>query len=80
MMSTPQHHHAVGSVPALEHATWRKSSYSQGAGAECVELAQKPDLIGFRDSKDPHGPRLVVHTATARTVIDAIKAGAHDLP
>jgi hypothetical protein len=35
---------------------WRKSSYSNGLGGECVELAALPGQILIRDSKDPHGP------------------------
>ncbi|GLZ07769.1 hypothetical protein Acsp03_52350 [Actinomadura sp. NBRC 104412] len=40
---------------------WRKSSYSgtQG-GSDCVELARLGEAVGIRDSKDPHGPNLVV--------------------
>ena len=39
---------------------WRKSSYS-GNGAECVEVATgRPGTVAVRDSKDPHGPVLIV--------------------
>ena len=39
---------------------WRKSSYS-GNGGECVEVATRhPGTICVRDSKDPHGPVLVI--------------------
>ncbi len=41
-------------------ATWRKSSRSNGAGGDCVEVA---DLHGshraVRDSKNPAGPALI---------------------
>lgn len=36
---------------------WRKSSYSNGTGGECVEVAELHDSVGVRDSKrrsDPH--------------------------
>ncbi|WP_084219384.1 DUF397 domain-containing protein [Spirillospora albida] len=38
---------------------WRKSSYT-GSGNDdiCVEVADLGGCIGFRDSKDPDGPRL----------------------
>ena len=35
---------------------WCKSSYSGGAGGECVEVAHTPATIHIRDSKAPtHG-------------------------
>ncbi|MFI6156005.1 DUF397 domain-containing protein [Kitasatospora sp. NPDC051170] len=38
--------------------TWRKSSYSGGAGA-CVEMAVPTSgAVAVRDSKDPSGPQL----------------------
>ena len=40
---------------------WRKSSYSgTQSGSSCVELARLGEAVGIRDSKDPHGPILVV--------------------
>ncbi len=45
----------------LLRAMWRKTSYSNGNGGNCVEVA---DLDGgcwaVRDSKDPAGPVLTV--------------------
>lgn len=32
---------------------WRKSSYSNGEGGECVEITHTLDAV--RDSKNPHG-------------------------
>jgi hypothetical protein len=34
---------------------WMKSSYSSGAGGECVEVAACSDTIHIRDSKDEEG-------------------------
>ncbi|MFD3353661.1 DUF397 domain-containing protein [Streptomyces fradiae] len=31
---------------------WRKSSYSGGAGGECVEVADRARTVHVRDSKD----------------------------
>jgi hypothetical protein len=46
----------------LSRATWRKSSYSNGTGGSCVEVAvltaEDEHDIAVRDSKDPHGPAL----------------------
>jgi hypothetical protein len=42
---------------AHEPTRWRKSSLSSGQDT-CVELAHTRDAV--RDSKNPHGPALVV--------------------
>ncbi|MEV0038937.1 MULTISPECIES: DUF397 domain-containing protein [unclassified Streptomyces] len=51
-------------IPAAELApgsAWIKSSYSDGTGNNCVEVA-KPSAphaaVGIRDSKDKRGPAL----------------------
>ncbi|MFJ6657977.1 DUF397 domain-containing protein [Streptomyces sp. NPDC091377] len=45
----------------LTAATWRKSSYSNGDGGECLEVADilSAHLVPVRDSKNPSGPALV---------------------
>lgn len=36
----------------LSTAVWRKSSYSNGSGGDCVEVAEgRPGVIPVRDSK-----------------------------
>jgi hypothetical protein len=43
----------------LSRAVWRKSSYSNGQGGNCVEIASNlPAVVAVRDSKDPQGPVL----------------------
>ncbi|MGP3950616.1 DUF397 domain-containing protein [Streptomyces sp. 7N604] len=37
---------------------WFKSSYSSGAGGECVEVATCPGTVHVRDSKDMASPIL----------------------
>lgn len=38
---------------------WRKSSYSNGNGGHCVQVALNlPGAVVVRDSKDPDGPTL----------------------
>lgn len=41
-------------APDLSAAVWRKSSYSNGQGGQCVEVAcPLPGLVAVRDSKNP---------------------------
>ncbi|MDX3693384.1 DUF397 domain-containing protein [Streptomyces europaeiscabiei] len=51
-------------APALRTVTWRKSSYSGGTSAECVEVSgDLPGLVPVRDSKNPAGGVLVFQAA-----------------
>jgi hypothetical protein len=44
----------MGPSPHLSTAAWRKSTYSNGQGGNCVEVAQgTPGIVPVRDSKDP---------------------------
>jgi Domain of unknown function (DUF397) len=61
----------------LTGAVWRKSTRSN-AGGDCVEVAETPDAIGVRDSKDPTGHVLVFTPEVWRTFIDSAKAGEFD--
>ncbi|MDX2709769.1 DUF397 domain-containing protein [Streptomyces sp. PA03-6a] len=38
--------------------SWRKSTYSDTEGSNCVEVATTPHRVHVRDSKDPDGPSL----------------------
>ncbi|WP_369366035.1 DUF397 domain-containing protein [Streptomyces sp. CG4] len=52
-------------------AAWRKSSYSDGGGTNCVEVADGyPGVVPVRDSKTPDGTALVL-TASAWTAFVA---------
>jgi hypothetical protein len=49
------------SRPDLSGAAWRKSSYSNQGGGDCVEVADGfTGVVPIRDSKHPHHPALVV--------------------
>ncbi|MFY1679208.1 MULTISPECIES: DUF397 domain-containing protein [unclassified Streptomyces] len=39
-------------MSAVGELRWRKSSYSGGAGGECIEVAVSPRVVRVRDSKD----------------------------
>lgn len=52
---------------------WRTSSYSNGTGGACVEVADLPDAVMVRDTKD-RTRAAVRYTATAwRAFIDGVK-------
>ncbi|WP_225801063.1 DUF397 domain-containing protein [Streptomyces sp. NK15101] len=60
----------------LRASTWRKSSYSNTSGGDCVEVADNlPGLVPVRDSKRPDGPVLVVPVAAWAPFVEAVKAG-----
>ncbi|GAA0901935.1 MULTISPECIES: DUF397 domain-containing protein [Streptomyces violaceusniger group] len=61
--------------PDLSTAAWCKSSYSNGDGGECVEVADNlPGLVPVRDSKDPDGPALLFPTESWGVFIASLKA------
>lgn len=57
----------------LNTATWRKSRRSSSNGGDCVELARINDTVAIRDSKDPHGPAILVSPENLRHLTRAIK-------
>jgi hypothetical protein len=60
----------------LSGAAWHKSTRSNNGGA-CVEVATNvPGAVAVRDSKDPHGPRLVFTPAGWQAFTTAIRASA----
>jgi hypothetical protein len=45
----------------LTRAEWRKSTRSGDNGGDCVEVARNlPHIVAVRDSKNPHGPVLIL--------------------
>ncbi|MEW1718432.1 DUF397 domain-containing protein [Streptomyces sp. NPDC093109] len=59
----------------LSAAVWRKSSYSNGDGGDCVEVTESfPDVVPVRDSKTP-GCRALFFTAGSwTTFIDDVRS------
>lgn len=50
-------------------AQWRKSSHSSAQG-QCVEVATNlPGIVAVRDSKNPHGSKLVFSLTDWRTFL-----------
>lgn len=59
---------------ALSAATWRKSSYSGGTGDNCLEVTPDfPTLVPVRDSKTPHGPKLIFRASTWAAFVNAVR-------
>lgn len=59
----------------LDHAQWRKSSYSGGSGGNCVEVAGNlPGEVAVRDSKDPNGPALLFTPAQWLAFVSAMRS------
>lgn len=46
-----------------EPIRWRKSSFSDHQGGNCVEVGGLPSFVAVRDSKNPGGHRLVFDRA-----------------
>jgi len=63
----------------FQHATWRKSSRSNGnGGANCVEVAFVATAIGVRDSKNSTGPVLEFTAVDWKSFVDGTKLGRFD--
>ncbi|MFG2095484.1 DUF397 domain-containing protein [Streptomyces sp. NPDC048612] len=58
----------------MSTAVWRKSTYSNGDGGNCVEVVDDlPGIVPVRDSKDPHGPAIVFPAAAWSAFVAAVK-------
>ncbi|MFJ3706803.1 DUF397 domain-containing protein [Streptomyces sp. NBC_01267] len=55
--------------------TWFTSSYSNGAGGECVECAPRQGGMLVRDSKRPHTAELSVSTMAWAGFVGAVRSG-----
>jgi hypothetical protein len=54
---------------------WRKSSYSGNGGGNCVEVTTSlPRVVAVRDSKDPHGPVLIISRDEWARFISRVRA------
>jgi hypothetical protein len=64
----------MSTTPHLNTAVWRKSSYSNADGGECVEVADgHPGIVPVRDSKHPHGPALIFATLAWSAFVSELK-------
>ncbi|MFD3483349.1 DUF397 domain-containing protein [Streptomyces sp. NPDC058665] len=61
-------------TPSPTDPQWRKSSYSNGAGGECVEVAELGGVTAVRDSKVAGGPRVDIPQAAWADFVGALRA------
>lgn len=66
------------STPDLSSGNWRKSTYSDSEGDNCIEVARVSTAVAVRDSTDPEGPRLAFGRAAFGALADDIRAGRYD--
>ncbi len=60
----------------LTAATWRRSSYSNSNGGECVEVSDDfAAVVPVRDSKVPDGPALLFPASGWSVFVSAVKGG-----
>ncbi|MFF6994374.1 DUF397 domain-containing protein [Streptomyces sp. NPDC008313] len=60
----------------LTMAAWRKSSYSNQDGGECVEVSDDfTPVVPVRDSKTAHGPVLTFAAENWASFVTAVKRG-----
>ncbi|MCX5421293.1 DUF397 domain-containing protein [Streptomyces sp. NBC_00078] len=61
----------------LTAAAWRKSSYSNPDGGNCLEVADNFPapcaLVPVRDSKNPHGPALILPATAWGAFVAAVR-------
>ncbi|WP_030541992.1 DUF397 domain-containing protein [Streptomyces albus] len=64
----------------LSTAVWRKSSYSNGEGGACVEVADNiPGAVPVRDSKLPDGPSFTIPVDGWALFVTAVRNGTFPL-
>ncbi|MFF9395836.1 DUF397 domain-containing protein [Streptomyces griseoluteus] len=58
----------------LTNARWHKSSYSNGEGGDCVEVAAGiPGVVPVRDTKVQDSPVLLLSASAWADFLDAIR-------
>ncbi|MEZ7007035.1 DUF397 domain-containing protein [Streptomyces sp. AD55] len=59
----------------LLSVAWRKSSYSNEDGGDCVEVADHiPGVVPVRDSKSPEGPVLLIPARAWAPFLSGLKS------
>jgi hypothetical protein len=61
----------------LSNVTWRKSSYSNSDGGQCLEVSDSiPSVVPVRDSKAPARGALLFRATAWAAFVDGVKRGA----
>lgn len=61
---------------AATHMGWRASSYSNSEGGSCLEVLDGHRRgVPVRDSKNPHGPAVIVPASAWSTFVTAVRSG-----
>lgn len=69
----------MNEAPDLTGVVWRKASYSNTQGGNCVEVADLADGgRAVRDSKNPSGPSLIFTASEWAAFIAGAKDGEFD--
>ncbi|MYR97834.1 MULTISPECIES: DUF397 domain-containing protein [unclassified Streptomyces] len=64
----------MGTGRDLTGAEWRKSSYSDPNGGDCVEMAAAPcGSVPVRDSKNPTGPAITIGAPAWQAFVDGLR-------
>ncbi|WVG04531.1 DUF397 domain-containing protein [Streptomyces iakyrus] len=59
----------------LSTAVWRKSTYSNGDGGNCLEVCDAHTaVVPVRDSKAPHGPVLTITAPAWTSFVTSLKS------
>ena len=59
----------------LSTAVWRTSSYSNGEGGACVQVADGLPAMPVRDTKCPDGPTLIFPPASWTAFLHTLNSG-----
>lgn len=65
-------------MDVFENVVWKKSSRSDGQGANCVEVAVASGTVGVRDSKNRDGAVLAFTADDWTAFLTGIKSGEFD--
>ncbi|WP_371566502.1 DUF397 domain-containing protein [Streptomyces canus] len=61
---------------AAELRGWRKSSYSNDQGGSCLEVLDNYcSAVPVHDSKNPHGPAVIVPASAWASFVAAVRSG-----
>jgi hypothetical protein len=64
----------------MTEPAWRKSTYSDASGGDCVEVAASPRTVRVRDSKRPGGPVLAIAAGSWGAFVGGLKRDAKGAP